>query len=291
MAYDEKFREKAVEYKDNGHTFEELKEAFGIVSSTYYRWRENKERTGFYVEPKTGPVTRKRKIDPEKLKKVIEEKPDLFLKELAEIFDCSITSVHNRLKKLKITVKKKTFTYSEKSESDRAEYLEKLEKIPETERVYVDECGVHKHLVREKGRAVRGVKVQDTKRGKKFRKTNVVAARQKDASGNVRHIAPLCYEHNMNSAFFAEWFRTKLVKSIRKGSTIIMDRASFHPKIKLRNIARRHGMKLLFLPSYSPDFNPIEKDWANMKKALIDIVKDTATLEQGIYCYFNIADN
>ena len=112
----------------------------------------------------------------------------------------------------------------------------------------------------------------------------MVAARQKDACGKVNHIAPLCYDHNMYSAFFVEWFRTKLVKSVRKGSTIIMDRASFHPKTKLRNIARRHGMKLLFLPAYSPDFNPIEKDWANMKKALVEIMTTKDTLEKGIYC-------
>jgi transposase len=289
MAYDEKYRKRAVEYKEEGNTFKQLKETFGISSSTYYKWRENKEKTGFYVEPKKGKATRKRKVDPEKLKKIIEEKPDLFLKELAEIFDCSITSIHNRLKNQKITVKKKTFTYSEKSEEDRSKYLEELEKIPEHLRVYVDESGVHKHLVREKGRAIRGVKVQDTKRGRRFRKANVVAARQKDTCGKVNHIAPLCYEHNMNSAFFVEWFRTKLVKSVSKGSTIIMDKASFHPKTKLRNIARRHGLKLLFLPSYSPDLNPIEKDWANMKSALVEIMKHETSLEMGIYSYFGVS--
>jgi transposase len=50
-----------------------------------------------------------------------------------------------------------------------------------------------------------------------------------------------------------------------------MDNASFHPFKKLKNLCRRHGMRLLFLPAYSPDYNPIEKSWANMKRALIDI--------------------
>jgi transposase len=39
-----------------------------------------------------------------------------------------------------------------------------------------------------------------------------------------------------------------------------MDNASFHPRKKLTNLCRRHGIKLLFLPAYSPDYNPIEKD-------------------------------
>jgi putative transposase len=62
-----------------------------------------------------------------------------------------------------------------------------------------------------------------------------------------------------------------------------MDNASFHPKKKLRNLARRHGLKLLFLPAYSPDYNPIEKDWANIKNALINLVNDEVTLETAIY--------
>jgi transposase len=107
MAYDEKFREKAVIYKDNGHSFKELKEIFGISSSTYYKWKENKKTSGYYVLPKTGKVKRKRKIDPERLKTLIAEKPDAYLRELAEEFDCSITAINNRLKQLKITYKKR----------------------------------------------------------------------------------------------------------------------------------------------------------------------------------------
>jgi hypothetical protein len=52
------------------------------------------------------------------------------------------------------------------------------------------------------------------------------------------------------------------------GHWIIMDNASFHRKKKLQAIAERYGVNLLFLPAYSPDFNPIEKFWANMKKWL-----------------------
>ena len=148
-----------------------------------------------------------------------------------------------------------------------------------------------KHLVREFGRAVRGVKIQDVRRGRRFQRTNIVAARRKDIFGNIRHISPLCYKHTANSEFFVNWFKTKLVKSIPKGSTIIMDNASYHPKKKLANLARRHGMSLLFLPTYSPDFNPMEHDWANMKRALVDNMLNMENLEEGIYCYFGVVDN
>jgi hypothetical protein len=71
---------------------------------------------------------------------------------------------------------KKTFTYSEKSEEKRKEYLKTVEKIPEEKRVYADESGIHSDLKREYGRARRGAKVEDAKRGRKFHRVNIVAA-------------------------------------------------------------------------------------------------------------------
>jgi putative transposase len=82
-----------------------------------------------------------------------------------------------------------------------------------------------------------------------------------------------------------DWFRKVFVKAVPKGVTAIMDNASFHPKKKLRNLARRHGIRLLFLPPYSPDYNRIERDWANMKRALPDIIDKNVTLEEAIYSY------
>ena len=107
MAYDEKFRRKAVEYKDNEHTFKQLKETFGISSSTYYKWRKNKVSSGFYVLPKLAKATRRRKVDPGELMKIVEENPDLFLHEIAQKFDCSVVAIFKRLKQQKITLKKR----------------------------------------------------------------------------------------------------------------------------------------------------------------------------------------
>ena len=50
VAYDEKYRAVAIEFKDIGHTFEELRDAFGIDDGTYYRWKTIKNATGNYVQ-------------------------------------------------------------------------------------------------------------------------------------------------------------------------------------------------------------------------------------------------
>jgi len=107
MAYDEKFRKKAVEYKDSGHTFKQLNEIFGISSSTYYKWKKNKINSGFYVLPQIVKATRRRKIDPDELRKFVKKKPDLFLHEIAEKFNCSAVAIFKRLEQHKIKLKKR----------------------------------------------------------------------------------------------------------------------------------------------------------------------------------------
>jgi transposase len=181
---------------------------------------------------------------------------------------------------------KKTFTYSEKSEEKRQAYLNEVDKIPEEDRVYVDESGINEHLEREFGRAPRGVKVEDCKRGRKFHRVNVVAGQIHDEEG-VRQVAALCYQGTMNGEKFEGWFEWNLLPSVGKGKTIIMDRASFHRKKNLEKICEKTGARLLFLSPYSPDFNPIEKTWANMKKALRDSASIYALLETAIYKYLS----
>src|SRR5215469_1496352 len=104
MAYSIDYKKRAVEYKDEGHAFEELKEAFGIPPITYYGWKEKIEN-GYY---ETIIIReRNRKIDKEKLKQAVKENPDAYLHELAKLFGCTPQAVFYMLAKLKITLKKR----------------------------------------------------------------------------------------------------------------------------------------------------------------------------------------
>lgn len=68
-----------------------------------------------------------------------------------------------------------------------------------------------------------------------------------------------------------------------------MDNASFHRKTRLFHLVENTGINLLFLPSYSPDFNPIEKTWANMKCALPYLIPKFNSLEIAIYSYLGVS--
>jgi transposase len=104
MGYSLDYKKRAVAYKQEGHTFKQLREAFNIPSQTYYDWKEKLE-SGYYDI--TIKRERKRKIDKAALQQAVAEKPDAFLKEYAKQFNCTTTAVFYALKALKITRKKR----------------------------------------------------------------------------------------------------------------------------------------------------------------------------------------
>jgi len=93
----------AVAYRDEGHTFTELKTVFKIPPETYYLWKEKLENG--YTGEKVFRE-RKRKIDKDILRQAVANNPDIYLYELAKIFDCTEQAVFYALEKLKITRKK-----------------------------------------------------------------------------------------------------------------------------------------------------------------------------------------
>jgi transposase len=94
------------------------------------------------------------------------------------------------------------------------------------------------------------------------------------------------YAHSTDSEFFEKWFTACLLKKVPKGHAIIMGNAGFHRKGELESLAETAGVALLFLPAYSPDFNPIEHSWANMKRWLRDNESRFPALDSAIYHFF-----
>ena len=130
---------------------------------------------------------------------------------------------------------------------------------------YVDESGFDEYYSREYGYAPRGEKVIGEISGKHFARTSIVAA--KNGSDIV---APFAFDGSMNSGLFEGWMEQILVPALKNPakSILIIDNASWHKKDAIYDIADEYGVAVIFLPPYSPDLNPIEKFWANVKHRL-----------------------
>ena len=90
------------------------------------------------------------------------------------------------------------------------------------------------------------------------------------------------YGTAMTGEFFEGWFEGILLPGLPK------DNASFHRKKQLYEIAGKNNITLIFLPPYSPELNPIEKVWANMKKFLRNSLHNFSSLDDAIYPFFKV---
>jgi transposase len=80
--------------------------------------------------------------------------------------------------------------------------------------------------------------------------------------------APLVVEGAADGAVFAAYVREALVPALRPGQVVVLDNLSAHKGDRVRESVEAAGCRLLFLPAYSPDFNPIELAFAKLKQAL-----------------------
>ncbi|HGS2824354.1 TPA: transposase, partial [Streptococcus pneumoniae] len=94
---------------------------------------------------------------------------------------------------------------------------------------------------------------------------------------NGELIVPMTYEETMTSDFFEVWFQKFFLPTLTTPSVIIMDNARFHRMGKLELLCEEFGHKLLPLPPYSPEYNPIEKTWAHIKKHLKKVLPSCNT--------------
>lgn len=105
MSYDEKYRRRTLEYRQEGHTLAQTSKVFKIAVITIRKWEKQLREEGNLNKHKV--IRPFKKIDPEKLMEHVKNHPDDYLREIAVVFNCSDTAIRKALKKLKITRKKR----------------------------------------------------------------------------------------------------------------------------------------------------------------------------------------
>jgi len=142
-----------------------------------------------------------------------------------------------------------------------------LNKLPKgAEIYYADESGFEQDYSRAYGYAPSGKRVHGEVYGTHFGRTSIVGA----INADNEFMAGFAFTGHMDGGLFTGWLEHVFAPSLKnpKKSVIIIDNASHHPKERILEIAEEKGFTVIFLPKYSPDLNPIETFWANIKNWL-----------------------
>lgn len=86
--------------------------------------------------------------------------------------------------------------------------------------------------------------------------------------------APFMFEGHCNTAMFEAYVQQVLIPTLSAGMTVVLDNASFHKSEKFKESINKAGCKVLYLPPYSPDLNPIEHYWHKIKTIIRKKMRD-----------------
>lgn len=171
----------------------------------------------------------------------------------------------------------------EANKEKREQYLEVIKDIDKSLLVYIDESGIDMTICKDRGWGQTNKPLVDTKSGKYFERTNIIAGFNDNKS-----ISPIVFSGTCNTNVFNTWVEQFLIKELQPGQFVIMDNASFHKSLKTVELIESVGCKVIYLPPYSQDFNPIEKFWANMKRWIKQRIADFDQLFDALVIFFQV---
>ena len=137
----------------------------------------------------------------------------------------------------------------------------------------MDETGAATNMARLRGRAQKGERLRAGIPQGHWKTTTFVAGLR--LTGMV---APMVLDGPMNGAAFLAYVQQVLAPELKPGDIVIMDNLSSHKGPAVRAAIEAAGAHLLYLPPYSPDFNPIENAFAKLKALLRKAAERTIDL-------------
>jgi transposase len=93
-------------------------------------------------------------------------------------------------------------------------------------------------------------------------------------------LAPWHFPGYCNTDVILTWVKNEFLPVLKAGMTVIWDNATFHQSCEIKALIENVGCKLMFLPTYSPDLNPIEQYWAALKARIRRIRKQGMTIPE-----------
>ena len=136
--------------------------------------------------------------------------------------------------------------------------------------VFIDETWAKTNMARARGYAPRGERLAAPVPYGHWHTTTFVGALTTRG-----FIAPMVVDGAVNGAVFQAYVEQVLVPELRRGDVVVMDNLGSHATAGVRRAIEGAGCRLLFLPPYSPDLNPIELAFAKLKALLREAAERT----------------
>ena len=145
----------------------------------------------------------------------------------------------------------------------RAQWARYQHKIEPERLVFIDETWTKTNMAPLRGWAPRGMRLAAKVPHGHWNTTTFLAALRHD-----RIAAPWLLEGPIDGESFQTYVEKVLAPTLRPGDIVVMDNLGSHKGKAVRQLIRAAGAKLIFLPKYSPDLNPIEQLFAKLKHLL-----------------------
>ena len=282
--YPKLVRDRIIGLYEQGKGTKEIAELFGLCRSGVRRVRQRFRERGttdpLPRDPGRGPGLSE--AERERLREMVRATPDATLAELHAGLGAgvAVSTIDRWLSRLGLPRKKKTRRASEQRDRPdvrqaREEWPAKVAGIPLADFVLVDEFGATTAMARTHGRAPPGERVVGYVPGGHYKQVSTIAAM---AAGGV--VASATFDGATDAGTFVAFVGEALVPALRPGQVVILDNLKAHKDPAVERLIEAAGCRLLPLPPYSPDFNPIEMAFAKVKAILRSIAERTV---QGLF--------
>lgn len=166
-----------------------------------------------------------------------------------------------------MALQKKSARAAEQNRNDvalaRADWQESQAKIDAERLVFVDETGLKTDISRLRGWAAGGERLVEAVPGGHWRSSTLVHAVALDGTR-----AAMVLDGPINSVCFAGFCEHFLAPALRPGDLVVLDNLSSHKSSAAVAAIAGAGARLVYLPPYSPDLNPIENLFSKIKQLI-----------------------
>src|SRR5215218_5354819 len=266
-------RQRIVHAVERGSSMRQAAGRFAVSASAAIKLMQRVRQTGSPAPAKTGgyrrPLLEKHA---DELQAIVASQAGITLREIKAalaargIVVTALSTIADMLHRLGLS-HKKSLRAAEQDRPDVARHRRRWrvwQRYMDGERfVFLDETGANTNMVRRSGWGPKGERLVDAGPAGYWKTTTCVAGLR--ASGII---APFVLDGSMTGAAFRAYVEQVLAPELEPGDVVAMDNLSTHKVAGVKEAIRAAGASVLYLPSYSPDFNPIEQFFAKLKALL-----------------------